>query len=207
MPDDELVRYLADAKRTKQREHAVTAMHMLLFKHEDHMRYLVGVQVPRHLRHHVDVVADWVIERVSKSLLKLPLRGESAGEFVNYYKAAIHGRVIDFFRTTEGKTLEREQRLPSEHDGDDGVVDTLGEEADIDALVAQLDFEAVAAAALARMQNAEHVAIVRRGFWDDQPSKVVAAELGTTPANVDQVKTRFRRLVREECEARGVMNP
>ena len=67
--------------------------------------------------------------------------------------------------------------------------------------------EEVLTAALARMSNADHVAIVRRAFWDDQPSKDVAEEFGTTAANVDQIKTRFRKLVREECEARGVTSP
>jgi hypothetical protein len=57
------------------------------------------------------------------------------------------------------------------------------------------------------MDNAEHVAILRRAIWDDQPSKTVAEEFGTSAMNVDQIKTRFKRLVREECERRGVTGP
>jgi len=205
MADEELVRYVAEAKRFEERQHAETGMHMLLFKHEDRMRYRVSLQVPRHLQHHVDAVADWVIPRVWQALLKLPVQGESVGEFVNYYKAAIRGRVIDFFKTTEGKTLEREQGLPSEHhERDDAPPDTLGEEVDVDTLLAQADLDAVVGATFARIANPTHVEIVRRAFWDDQASKVVAQEFKTTTANVDQVKTRFRRLFREECERRGI---
>jgi DNA-directed RNA polymerase specialized sigma24 family protein len=205
MGDEELVRYVVDAKRAGRQEEAETGMFILLFKHESRMRYRVSLQVPAHLQKHADAVADWVVPRVWDSLLKLPLRGESVGEFVNYYKAAVRGRVIDFFKTTEGKTLERQEQLPSEHQGEPGTrADALGEDFDVDAVIAQIDLEEIVDAALGQMDNSEHIAIIRRAFWDDQASNAVAEEFGTSAMNVDQIKSRFRKLLREECERRGV---
>lgn len=205
LTDDDLVRYIAEAKRADARDAAITAMHLLLYKREGWMRNEVGKHMPRHLAHHQDVVADWVIDRVTRQLLKLPLRGESAGEFVNYCKRAISKRWIDFFRTTQGKTLEREAILPSERQGEDGApVDRLGEDLDVDALADRLDLLAITDRALASMTNPDHVAIVRRRLFDDQPSRQVAEEFGTSPDNVDQIASRFRKTVRAECEAQGV---
>jgi hypothetical protein len=206
MADEELVRYVADAKRAGAREHAVTATHMLLFKHEARMLARVRLRLPTHLQHQAQTVADWVLERVTRSALKLPVRGESVGEWVNWWGAAIDRQVISFWRTTQGQALEKQSRLPAEHQGeDDAPADDLGEDFDVDRVIAQASIAEALEAAVGRMDNAEHVAILRRAMliWDDQPSKLVAEEFGTTAMNVDQIKSRFRTLVREECELRG----
>lgn len=205
LADEDLVRYIAEARRAGARHAAITATHVLLYKREGWMRHEVGKHLPRHLAHHQDVVADWVIDRITRQLLKLPLRGESAGAFVTYCKEAIHKRCIDFFRTTQGKTLERQAMLPSEHQGEDGApADRLGEDLDVDALADRLDLLAVTDGVLASMTNPDHVAIVRRRLFDDQPSRQVAEEFGTSPENVDQIVSRFRKAVRTACEAQGV---
>lgn len=61
---------------------------------------------------------------------------------------------------------------------------------------------------MSSLSDERHVAILRRAIWDDQASKVVAAEFGETDANVDQIKTRFKKALRDECERRTgwVMN-
>lgn len=108
--------------------------------------------------------------------------------------------------TTQGQAIEKQAPLPAERQGeDDAPADDLGEDFDIDRAIAQASIAEALEAALARMDNAEHVAILRRAMpiWDDQPSKLVAEEFGTTAMNVDQIKSRFRAFVREECERRG----
>jgi hypothetical protein len=205
MQDEELVRYVAEARRAGAREHAITATHMLLFKHEDRMRRRIRMRVPNHLRHHAESVADWVLERVARSALALQVRGESVGEWVNWWTNAIDRQVVSYWRTAQGKALERSEWLPSEHDGEEGSpADWLGEDLDLDRLISQVSYGEAIEAALSSLDNDHHVAILRRAIWDDQASKVVAAELGETDANVDQIKTRFKRALREECERRGL---
>jgi hypothetical protein len=48
---------------------------VLLWLHEDRMRNRVRLRLPPHLRHHDETVAEWVLERVTRSALKLPLEG------------------------------------------------------------------------------------------------------------------------------------
>lgn len=205
MGDEEVVRYVAEAKRAGRREHAVTATHMLLFKHEERMLQRVRLRLPSHLRHHAQSVSDWVLERVTRSALQLPVKGESVGEWVNWWSAAVDRQVISYWRTAQGKALEREAQLPSEHEGDDDAsVDRLGHDLDLDRVVAQACYAEIVDSALQTMDNERHVAILRRAIWDDQASKVVAEEFGETDVNVDQIKTRFKKTVREECERRGV---
>jgi hypothetical protein len=75
MSDTELVRYVAAAKASGATEEAVTATFVLLWLHEDRMRNRVRLRLPPHLRHHDETVAEWVLERVTRSALKLPLEG------------------------------------------------------------------------------------------------------------------------------------
>ena len=185
----------------------MTATFILLYLHEERIRNRVRLRIPRHLQHHADTVADWVLERVTRSALKLPLRGESVGEWVNWWKEAVRRQVISFWRSAQGKALEREAALPSERrDDDDGPADTLGVELDVDRLLAQACYDEVIDVALANLGERNR-AIVRAAFWDDRPSKDVADEMGTSANNVDQIKSRFRDAVRAECERRGLTGP
>jgi hypothetical protein len=208
MPDEELIRYIAAAKAAGAMTDAVTATHLLLWLHEERMRNRVRLRLPRHLQHHAETVAEWVLERVTRSALGLPLKGSSVGEWVNWWGSAIDRQVISFWRSKQGQSLEEEARLPSEHEGEeDAPPDRLGVDFDTDRVLARALYGQIVNAVLQSMDNAEHVAILRRAIWDDQPSKTVAEEFGTSAMNVDQIKTRFKRLVREECERRGVTGP
>jgi hypothetical protein len=208
MPDEELVRYVAAAKKAGAADDATTAVFMLLYRHEPRMRNRVRARLPKHLAHHADVVADRILEPVTKSALTLAFRGESVGEWVRWWTVAIDRQCISFFRTREGRALEREAPLPSEHEGaPDAPSDRLGVELDVDALLSRTLGAEIVAGVLEAMDNPEHVAILRRAIWDDQPSKAVAQEYGTTDMNVDQIRKRFRAEVRAECERRGMDAP
>lgn len=203
-----LVEYVRDAKAALQDDQAKLAVHMLLFKHERRMRYRVAIRTPDHLAHHADVVADWVLERVSRSALKLGFEGQSVGEWVNWWGTAIDRQCISFWRTARGQSLEHEQPLSSEHAGEEGAPpDKLGVPLDVDRLLAQVSYSGIVQTALAAVQNSMHVQAIRLAFWDDLESAEVARRCDTTAQNVDQIKARFKRTLRQECRRRGVNEP
>ena len=68
-----------------------------------------------------------MLERVWKSALKLPVTGESTGEWVNWSKTVISRQVISFFRSSQGQALEEEQQWP-DADGGSSAPDTVGVE-------------------------------------------------------------------------------
>jgi len=205
MSDDGLVAYIAAAKRHSAVDDATTGVHMLLFRHEQRMRRRVQNELPAHLRPLSDAVEDWVLERVTRSALRLNVTGEHMGEWVNWWKTAITRQVISFFRSAQGQALEREQAWPDQRAtaGGDGAADTIGVELDIDALAVSLDYRAACDSALA-MLNDKHRRIVDAAYFQDRASKDVGAEFGETVANIDQVKKRFKEVLRAELIARGV---
>ena len=181
-------------------------MFLVMYRHEQRMRRRVQNLLPEHLRHHSEIVEEWVLERVWKSALKLQLTGESVGEFVNWTKTAIGRQVISFFRSSQGQSLAQEEPWPDERPNDEPGgrrPDKLGSEPDVDALLLSLDYRAALDAALAAL-NPRHREIVEAAYLDDFPSKQVADQLGETVANVDQVKKRFRAELHEQLLARGV---
>jgi hypothetical protein len=127
---------------------------------------------------------------------------------VNWWTSAVARQVVSFWRSKQGQALEQEAQLPSEHEGEKNAPpDRVGVDFDADRILGQTLYAEIATAVLDGMDNASHAAIGRRAVWDDQTAKVVADEFGTTPMNVDQIKPRFKRLFREECERRGVTSP
>jgi DNA-directed RNA polymerase specialized sigma24 family protein len=203
MSDEGLLRYAAEAKRANAPEPAQQAMWHLLFRDEGRVRARVALKLPAHLRHHRDVVATWVLERVFDSALKLQLRGESIGEFRRYCNIVVDRQYVSFWRTQQGKAIENETELPGYADDGDAGRDLRGGDLDVDALVRRVELREVVEVVTGRLSH-DHAAIVRRAIWDDQASKDVAAEFGTSAANVDQITSRFRRELRAECERRGV---
>jgi DNA-directed RNA polymerase specialized sigma24 family protein len=198
---EQLVGYVAAAKRAGAMHEAQTAVHMLLFRYENQIRARVRLRLPAHLQRHADVVADWVLEQLLRSALKLSFTGSSMGEWVSWTNVAIKRQVISFFRTPMGRGLEREDSLPSEHHDDDAP-DRIGIDFDEAGVVERMDALAAIDTAIGKV-SAEHAAILHAALWDDLPSAEVAALHKTTPQNVDQIKSRFRKELRKEIEARG----
>jgi RNA polymerase sigma factor (sigma-70 family) len=206
LDDDQLIAYIVQAKKAKALESAETGMFMLLYRHEHRMRRRVQTALPEHLQHHSDAVAEWVLERVWKSALKLPVTGESTGEWVNWTKTAISRQVISFFRSSQGQALEQEQQWPDDRpDMADGSLapDTIGVELDTDALAISLDYRAAVDAAVASL-NVKHKAIIDAAYFEDRSSRDVGEEFEETYDNVDQIKKRFRTELRAQLVARGV---
>lgn len=207
LPDDELVAYVARAKRCRATEHARTAVFLLLYRHEKRMRAKLRAQLPAFLSHHAETIEEWVLEKVWESALKLPLKGESPGEWTNWWKTVVTHQVISFWRSKQGQALEQEiewpdQRVAGDDEGSTGA-DTVGEDFDIDSLALSLDYRAAITAALDTLSDT-HRAIVEAAYFEDRPSKDVGAEFGETHDNVDQIKKRFREVLRAELVSRGV---
>ena len=119
LEDNELVVYIARAKEAGNLDRAVAATHILLYKHEDRMRDRVALRLPEHLWRHRETVADWVLRKVARSALMLPLEGESIGEWVSWWTTAINRQVISFWRSRQGQALEAEVAFPEEHEGEE----------------------------------------------------------------------------------------
>lgn len=203
--DDDLLGYIVAARKARAGDHAETATHMLLYKHETRIRKRIAWKLPEHLRRHADTVAEWVIERVTKSALRLKLEGETVGHWVSWWQTAVDRQFISFFRSKQGQALEAERSLPSEHHGDDDAPpDRLGIDFDDEQVVERALHGQIVASALAKVPNQTHGEIIRAAFWDDRTSKDIAAQYGETPNNIDQIKSRFRRDLRAECRAWGV---
>lgn len=181
-------------------------MFLLLHRHEKRIRRKVQAQLPSFLSHHSETIEEWVLEKVWASALKLPLKGESAGEWTNWWKTVATRQVVSFWRSKQGQALEREIEWPDQRtsgDHDSPGADTVGEDLDIDALALSLDYRGAIDAALQQLSD-KHRAIVEAAYFEDRPSKDVGAEFGETDANVDQIKKRFREALRAELLARGV---
>lgn len=204
--DEALLQRLAHGKRTGDLDQAREAMHHLLFRHERRMRRRVGLRLPEHLAHHEDTVATWVLERVMRSALMLGLEGTSVGEWVRWYGTVIDRQVVSFFRTAQGQALEQEAAVEVGARSDDDAAPRYEpvEEPDEERAVAQICHTGLVQDVLGRMENQMHVAVIQDAFFEDRPSAEVAARHGTTAANVDRIKTRFREAVREECGRVGV---
>ncbi|WP_354699065.1 hypothetical protein DSM112329_04769 [Paraconexibacter sp. AEG42_29] len=205
MDDEDLVAYMASAKRAGATDHGTLAAHMLLWRHEPRMRGWVRAGLPEHLQHLSPAVEDWVLKQVLHSALKLPLKGEHAGEWVNWCKTVVKRQTISFFRSAQGKALELERQLPGEHVDADGRTTgkPLSVDFNIDDLAAGMDYGAATDAALAGLSE-QHRRVVHAAYIEDRASKDVAAEFGETVANVDQIKKRFKEALRAELVARGV---
>jgi DNA-directed RNA polymerase specialized sigma24 family protein len=204
LPSEALLTYVADAKRHGANDHARTAVHLLLFRDEARMRNRIRARLPSHLERHADTVAEWVLERITRSALLLQFEGQSVGEWVNWFETAIKRQVISFWRSAQGKALEREDMLPAEHEDTYGVRDWIGVDFDDERVAARLDGGDAIRAVLAGMTNADHVRALHAAFWEDRASTDVAKTLGISAANVDQIKSRFRKELRAELERRGV---
>jgi DNA-directed RNA polymerase specialized sigma24 family protein len=67
-----------------------------------------------------------------------------------------------------------------------------------------IDLEAAIDRAYDELERDDHRRVIDEAIFADRPSAEVAAEIpGMTAANVDQIKSRFRKSVRELLEGHG----
>ena len=143
-------------------------------------------------------IPDQEVEEVAWDVLEGALKsafdGDSTVEFRGWIRIIIRNKVADYWRR-HGKE-PRHVPLPEEHERDEDVWGvTPAVEGASPGLV---DLEAAIDQAYEELERPDHRQVIDEALFGDRPSGEVAAEIeGMTAANVDQIKTRFRRRVRE----------
>lgn len=127
------------------------------------------------------------------------IRGEHTGEFVNWLKAIVTYRIADHHQWLK-RERDRVEHADEPHSGEEG--DFVLEITDPDDHYAGFEMAEMVARRLAERSDLHQRAIRLR--IEGYPSREVAETLGEdsrmTPANVDQIFSRFRRDLRRDLE-------
>jgi DNA-directed RNA polymerase specialized sigma24 family protein len=193
LDDDRLIDYVRQARAEGATTEVGRAVARLAFGYERTVRRRVSLRIPAE---RVDEVAWAVIE----SALKSAFDGSSQGEFRSWMGTIIQRRVADYWKKHGGDP--RLVPLVGEHERED---DVWGEEPAVEGPEpGVLDLRDAIERALSEFERDDHRRVIEEAIFNDRPSAEVAAEIeGMTAANVDQIKSRFRKRVRELLEDDG----
>lgn len=151
----------------------------------------------------VGEVVDEAIERVVGSSMKAStrFRGETLPELFAWVYRILRNTTADHFRrigkpAEHGLTIESLDGAPGE-DGDSARSITDEEDG-----YARVEIEMVTEQVLAGL-SPDHREVVQLAVHQDLASAEVADRTGKTVANVDQIKSRYRRDLRSALEATG----
>ncbi len=126
------------------------------------------------------------------------IKGSHVGEFVNWLLTIARYRVVDYYERLS-RSRENERSADAPVAGDDGHVLDLADGEDEYGAVAMLD---LIREVLAGRSPTHRRAIELR--MDGHPAREVVGMMGDgshmTPANVDQIFSRFRKDVKKELE-------
>lgn len=195
LPDPELIAYAVRARDRGDRDEFVRAVTIFVWKRKPWIEYRVAVKIGNH-EDGKDVVQD-VLRSVFESAHRIT--GSHPGEFANWLKAITRNRIADFI-VRRKRQREREQMVPPVLDEEDGY---LPEIADLNDEYGAVDTNDVVEQALAGRSDAHRRAIELR--MDGYPSREAAGilsgeDLPMSPANIDQVFSRFRKELRVEVD-------
>jgi len=193
MPVEQLLAHLRAARAAGDADQDAGGQAVLAFREEPRIRARVRRACP--------AAPDWVHEEITGKAVDDTMagawRGDQIGSFRAWSQTIVHGKVSEFFRTQKGEAVLH-QRSFEDPDGRDLLerLHTGGEDL-ADALDRSLRLDG-ARVVLGRLgeRNAGHAEIVEAALFSDRPSREVAAEHGTSAANVDQICTRYRRDLR-----------
>lgn len=195
LDDEDVVAYLVAARDAGDAAEVKQALQILVYGRMDLVEAIVARSIPDH-----------AVERVAQDAMietmETVFEGRSVGQFVNLLKLITKRRVADFWKAKsrhghEDTTLDaddedrrrRELADPSEEVG------AVPLQAIVDDLLAQLD--------------ARHRAVVELAIFGGLSAAAVAGEVNRrfpgpgdpmTTANVDQIKSRFRKTLRDELD-------
>jgi DNA-directed RNA polymerase specialized sigma24 family protein len=188
--DEEVVDYLVAARDAGEEDEIATALRLLVFGRMPYVEAMVARKVPDH-------AVDRVAGEAMFSAMKAAFQGESVGQFVNFLRAVTERRIADYW--TSSRALGREAPTLDDDEDRRAAVDTS--EA-IEAVVVQAVVDTVLESEFPR---ADHQRVIDLAVFADLPTREVCdrvnAELpGLDPPmsanNVDQVKSRFRKVLR-----------
>jgi RNA polymerase sigma factor (sigma-70 family) len=187
LSDDELIDYIRKARAAGMPDEVDRAVAILAWGYMPTIRNRVRLRIP-------DEEVEEVAWDALEGALKSAFDGDSTVQFRGWIRIIIRNKVADFWRR-HGKD-PRQVPLPEEHERDEDVWGvTPSVEGPTPGLV---DLEAAIDQAYDELERDGHRQVIDEALFADRPSGEVAAEIeGMTAANVDQIKTRFRRRVRE----------
>jgi RNA polymerase sigma factor (sigma-70 family) len=195
LSDEEVVAYVVAAREADDAAAIATAMRVLVYGRMAFVETMVARRVPEHA---VDGVASEAMIQAMRAVFE----GESVGEFVNLLKRVTKARIADYWRSRgrhgrEEATLDsdREDRRRRELPDPAEEVEAVPLRTVIDQLMAELP--------------EHHRAAIDVAIFDDQSSGDAARIVNErfpdrgepmTAANVDQIKSRFRKALKVALE-------
>jgi RNA polymerase sigma factor (sigma-70 family) len=196
LSDEELVAYLRRSRELGETEAALDALRILVYGFEGRIRSFVRGKVPSHA---VDDIVDAILDSGFTSVFD----EESIISFRAWIFRIARYRVADHYR----KDRPHLDPLPEEHDENDEIFGELQSEADAtefvglkDALercLEELESDAhrrvVELAIFAQLRAREICELVNEEFPDLDPPM--------SESNVDKIKSRFRKCLRERLES------
>ena len=193
MSDAEIIDYIRAARAAGRPDCVKQGVAILTWGYMDTIRNRVRLRVP-------DEDVEEVAWDVLEGALKSAFDGESTISFKGWIKSILHNKVVDYWRKRGDRP--RNAPLPEEHEGNDEiwgeVIGIEGPSPDLVALQTAID------QAYLELERDDHRQVIDEALFADRPSEEVAGEIeGMTAANVDQIKSRFRKRVRELLEDDG----
>lgn len=185
LSDERLVAYIGRTRAAGRTETMTAAVRVLAFGYWEIIEMRVRLKVPSE-----DVLE--VTTSALESALKAAFDGESTGEFRSWLHTITNRRIADYHRAKEGKP----QIVPLPEPGDEG---SWGEEPSAEFEGVSIDAERAIAIAMSEMSDV-HGQAVDLNVFEDLPAREVAERLRLTEANVHQIKSRFKKRVRELLE-------
>ncbi|OJU93694.1 MAG: hypothetical protein BGO23_13780 [Solirubrobacterales bacterium 67-14] len=209
LKDDELIAHAVAARGAGRADQFELAVGIFIAGRERMVRAMVGGKVPSHA---VDDVVGEVMVSAIESLSRI--EGIATGQFVNWLKQIVIFRVADFHKKLEGKPKDE----PIGSAGDDGtdddwLVELVDHGADrsgeVEVLIVFREVlesygDAHRRAVWLRIQHFPSIEVaetINRGYGTGEIEKDGSIEM--TPANVDQIYSRFKKQMRKRLGLGG----
>lgn len=198
LADEQLVTYIARARRAKHFQTAGRALAILMWGYEPSISVRVAKKVPGHA---VENVAEKVLKSVIDDALegKVPFSGASVPEFRSWLGTIISRRIADYYRGPRS-TMTRLGLAEEVGEDEPGVQLETRDAAD-----AVVD-RALVQEALGRMSPAHRTVAQMAELDGYSAAEVTAAVPGMSANNVYKIRERFRTQVAElvaEAEQTG----
>lgn len=184
LPDADLVRYVALARRTHNLDAAGRALAILAWGYEPYITVRVARKVPRHA---IENVVQKVLESVERDALegRVPFSGSAVPEFRAWLERIVRRRIADFYRDPRSQMTR--MGLAEEAEEDEYGVQ----------LVSRDDAAAIPDQLLVREAldalSPRHRDVARMSELEGHSAAEIAAAIpGVSPSNVYKISERFR---------------
>lgn len=185
LSDEDLIAYVVGARAAGRTDTMTTAVRILAHGYHSIVEMRVRLKVPT--EHVAEVTDDAIL-----SAMRAAFDGQSVGEFKSWLHTITQRRIADFHRGRESKP----DTVPLPSTGDD---DSWRDELAVEFEGVSIDAERAIDTAMGELSDA-HAEAVDLNVFEDLPAGEVARRLDLTEANVHQIKSRFKRRVRDLLE-------